>query len=234
MPYRRLPNTYKARLAALEKAVAMEHECDVDKQAASYKTLNEARVLLRRFKSAVGQFQYCYTAQAEANRQYQSHLKTARLYISHFIQVLNLAVLRNEVRKEHKLFYGLDPEDFAVPELTGEKHILVWGERLIEGERERVSHGGAPIYNPTIAKVTVHYDIFKEAYREQQNYKLNTTRSQSGLDALREEADRIILDLWNQVETYYADLPAEIRLNRCRAYGVVYYYRSGEKRPEDD
>ena len=85
-----------------------------------------------------------------------------------------------------------------------------------------------------IAKVTVHYDIFKEAYREQQNYKLNTTRSQSGLDALREEADRIILDLWNQVETYYADLPAEIRLNRCRAYGVVYYYRSGEKRPEDD
>ena len=95
MPYRRLPNTDKARLAALEKAVAMEHECDVDKQAASYKTLNEARVLLRRFKSAVEQFQYCYTAQAEANRQYQSHLKTARLYISHFIQVLNLAVLRN-------------------------------------------------------------------------------------------------------------------------------------------
>lgn len=133
MPYRRLPNTDKARLTALEKAVAMEHECDVDKQAASYKTLNEARALLRRFKSAVGQFQYCYTAQAEANRQYQSHLKTARLYISHFIQVLNLAVLRNEVRKEHKLFYGLDPEDFAVPELTGEKHILVWGERLIEG-----------------------------------------------------------------------------------------------------
>ena len=176
----------------------------------------------------------CIRDRAEANRQYQSHLKTARLYISHFIQVLNLAVLRNEVRKEHKLFYGLDPEDFAVPELTGEKHILVWGERLIEGERERVSHGGAPIYNPTIAKVTVHYDIFKEAYREQQNYKLNTTRSQSGLDALREEADRIILDLWNQVETYYADLPAEIRLNRCRAYGVVYYYRSGEKRPEDD
>ena len=40
MPYRRLPNTDKARLTALEKAVAMEHECDVDKQAASYKALN--------------------------------------------------------------------------------------------------------------------------------------------------------------------------------------------------
>ena len=113
MPYRRLPNTDKARLAALEKAVAMEHECDVDKQAASYKTLNEARVLLRRFKSAVEQFQYCYTAQAEANRQYQSHLKTARLYISHFIQVLNLAVLRNEVRKEQQVFLRARPRRFC-------------------------------------------------------------------------------------------------------------------------
>ena len=234
MPYRRLPNTDKARIAALEKAVAMEHACDVEHQAASYKTLNEARVLLRRFKSAVEQFQYCYTAQAEANRRYQEHLKTARLYISHFIQVLNLAVVRNEVRKEHKLFYGLDPDDFAVPDLTSEKHILMWGERLIEGERERLSHGGAPIYNPTIAKVSVHYDIFKDAYREQQNYKLNTTRSQSGLDALREEADRIILDLWNQVEAFYAALPPAARLARCRDYGIVYYYRSGEKRPEND
>lgn len=234
MPYRRLPNTDKARIAALEKAVAMEHACDVEHQAASYKTLNEARAFVRRFKSAVEQSQYCYTTQAEANRRYQEHLKTARLYISHFIQVLNLAVVRNEVRKEHKLFYGLAPDDFAVPDLTSEKHILVWGERLIEGERERLSHGGAPIYNPTIAKVSVHYDIFKDAYREQQNYKLNTTRSQSGLDALREEADRIILDLWNQVEAYYAALPPAERLARCQTYGIVYYYRSGEKRPEND
>ena len=50
MPYRRLPNTDKARLAALEKAVAMEHGCDVDKQAASYKTLNEARVSFETFQ----------------------------------------------------------------------------------------------------------------------------------------------------------------------------------------
>lgn len=232
MPYRRLPNTDKARIAALEKAVAMEHAYDVEHQAASYKTLNEARAFVRRFKSAVEQSQYCYTTQAEANRRYQEHLKTARLYISHFIQVLNLAVVRNEVRKEHKLFYGLAPDDFAVPDLTSEKHILVWGERLIEGERERLSHGGAPIYNPTIAKVTVHYDIFKDAYREQQNYKLNTTRSQSGLDVLRQEADRIILDLWNQVEAYYAALPPAERIARCQAYGIVYYYRNGEKRPE--
>lgn len=232
MPYRRLPNTDKARIAALEKAVSMEHAYDVEHQAASYKTLNEARAFVRRFKNAVERFQYCYTTQADANRRYQEHLKTARLYISHFIQVLNLAVVRNEVRKEHKLFYGLDPDDFTVPDLTNEKHILVWGERLIEGERERLSHGGAPIYNPTIAKVAVHYDIFKDAYREQQNYKLNTTRSQSGLDALREEADHIILDLWNQVEVYYGSLPPAERLSRCQAYGIVYYYRNGEKRPE--
>ncbi len=234
MPYRRLPNTDKARITALEKGVAMEHVFEVGQQAASYKTLNEARVLLRKFKGAVEQFRYSYTAQADANRKYQALLKTARLYISHFIQVLNFAVLRSEVRKEHKLFYGLEPDDFTVPDLSSERHLLVWGERLIEGERERIAHRGAPIYNPTIAKVKVHFDIFKEAYHEQQSYKLNTLRSQSGMDDLRAEVDRVILDLWNQVESYYQHLPAEERLTRCRAYGIVYYYRSGEKKAEHD
>ncbi len=234
MPYRRLPNTDKARITALQKAVSMEHGVGVDKQAASFKTLNEAQVLLRRFKSAVEQFHYSYTTQAEANRQYQAHLRTTRLYISHFIQVLNFAVLRAEIRKEHKQFYGLDPDDFTVPDLATEQRLLDWGERIIEGERERTAHGGVPIYNPTIAKVKVHYDLFKEAYGEQQNYKLNTSRSQSGMDDLRAEVDRVILDLWNQVEAYYQELPTEVRLARCRAYGIIYYYRTGEKRPEND
>ena len=230
MPYRRLPNTDKARITALEKGVAMEHACDVEHQAASYKTLNEARALLRRFKSAVEQFQYCYTAQAEANRQYQNHLKMARLYISHFIQVLNLAVVRNEVRKEHKPFYGLDPDDFTVPDLTSEKHILVWGERLIEGERERLSHGGAPIYNPTIAKVKVHYDIFAESYEKQRSLQTATARSQAAVASMRREADALILDLWNQVEEKFSQVePVDKRLELCRAYGLVYYYRTSEK-----
>ena len=42
------------------------------------------------------------------SRKHQANVKTARLYISHFIQVLNLAVIRSEVRIAHKEYYGLD------------------------------------------------------------------------------------------------------------------------------
>ena len=40
----------------------------------------------------------CFERQAKAGRKHQSNVKIARLYISHFIQVLNLAVIRSEVR----------------------------------------------------------------------------------------------------------------------------------------
>ena len=52
MPYRRLPNTDKARIAALEKAVEMEYKYSKFELAASYKTLNEARSFLNKFKTA--------------------------------------------------------------------------------------------------------------------------------------------------------------------------------------
>lgn len=47
---------------------------------------------------------------------------------------------------------------------------------------------------------------------------------------MRSEADALILDIWNQVERKYAEvMPNEKRLELCRAYGLIYYYRTGEK-----
>ena len=44
-------------------------------------------------------------------------------------------------------------------------------------------------------------------------------------------ADRLIADIWNQVEkTYEAVTPNERRLALCREYGLIYYYRPNEKK----
>ena len=40
--------------------------------------------------------------------------------------------------------------------------------------------------------------------------------------------DDTILELWNQIEAHYADLPPETRFNACRKLGVIYYYRRHE------
>lgn len=234
MPYRRLPNTDLARVRALKSAVDRCDKYNAYDLAISLKTLTGAKNFLLRFEGAQTYYKQCYDNQSRASGKHQANVKAARLFISHFIQVLNMAVLRSEIRKSHKELYGLPVDNYNVPDLTSEAAIAEWGSKIIEGERRRQAvGGGAPIYNPTIAKVKVHYDIFMEGYVRQKELQTITGRSLEGLASMRHTADDIILDIWNQVEKKFEEVqPNEKRLDMCREYGVVYYYRSNEKMEE--
>ena len=234
MPYRRLPNTDQARVRALKAAVEKGELYNVRELAISLKTLFEARNFLQRFEAAQIYYMQCYENQSRSSRKHQANVKTARLYISHFIQVLNLAVLRDEIKMVHKEMYGL-PEANVVPDLLSEAALVEWGKKIIEGEQRRTAQGGIPIYNPTIARVKVHYDIFLDSYGRQKNFQALTNRSLDELASMREQADKLILDIWNQVEAKFQDItPNEARLEKCRAYGLIYYYRSNEKAKEEN
>lgn len=205
--------------------------CDIYDLAVSLNTLSKARSFLTRFEAAHTYYVECFERQAKAGRKHLANAKTARLYVSHFIQVLNLAVIRTEIRVQHKEYYGLDSHNNNVPDLLSDASLAEWGKKIIEGENRRISQGGIPIYNPAIAKVRVYYDIFMESYERQKNYQRLTNRSLEALSNMRAEADSLILDIWNQVEAKYVNVsPDEKRLDLCRAYGLVYYYRTGEKR----
>ena len=217
MPYRRLPNTDQARVRALKAAVEKGDVYNVRDLAISLKTLFEARNFLQRFEAAQIYYTQCYENQSRASRKHQANVKTARLYISHFIQVLNL------------------PDANVVSDLLSEASLVEWGKKIIEGEQRRTGQGGIPIYNPTIARVKVHYDIFLDSYERQKNYQALTNRSLDELSSMRERADELILDIWNQVEAKYQDVtPNEDRLDKCRDYGLIYYYRSSEKVKEEN
>lgn len=230
MPYRRLPNTDQARIRALKAVVVKGDTYNVYDLAVSLKTLTEARNFLTKFEAAQAYYAECFERQSVAGRKHQANVKTARLYISHFIQVLNLAVIRSEVRTAHKDYYGLDKSNNNVPDLSTESALAEWGRKIVDGESKRISQGGIPIYNPTIAKVRVHYDIFMDSYEKQKNHQALTARSLDVLASMRAEADNLILDIWNQVEKKFEEVvPNDKRLDLCRAYGVIYYYRTGEK-----
>lgn len=232
MPYRRLPNTDTARIGALRKAIDMEMRQTPDNQPASFKTLNEAKVLCSRFEAAVKQFRFHYDEMAKCNKRFQPLCRMARLYVSHFIQVLNMTILRNEIKAEYKELYQLSPDDYTLPDLASEKALTEWGQRIIDGENKRLAQrGGTPIYNPTIAKVRVHYDIFIEARYERDRYKKQMQRSLDQLNSLREEIDALILKIWDEVESHYNAIAGEERIEMCRKYGIIYYYRKNEKRP---
>ena len=214
----------------MKAVVAKGDTYNVYDLAVSLKVLTDARNFLVKFEAVHSYYVECFERQSKAGRKHQANVKTARLYISHFIQVLNLAVIRSEVRTVHKEFYGLDMRNNNVPDLSTEAALAEWGRKIVEGESRRISQGGIPIYNPTIAKVRVHYDIFMESYERQRNLQALTARSLEALASMRSEADALILDIWNQVERKYAEvMPNEKRLELCRAYGLIYYYRTGEK-----
>lgn len=164
MPYRRLPNTDQARIRALKAVVAKADVQNLYDLAVSLKTLTEARNFLTRFEAAQSYYLQCFERQSQAGHKHQANVKMARLYVSHFIQVLNLAVIRSEVRVAHKAYYGLPGDSTNVPDLSTETALVEWGRKIIDGEAKRTSQGGIPIYNPTIAKVRVHYDIFTDSY----------------------------------------------------------------------
>ncbi|MDR0811352.1 MAG: hypothetical protein LBN23_03630 [Paludibacter sp.] len=236
MPYRRLPNTDQSRLRALRIAIEQTRGQDYGNQVVSFKTLHDAQSYLSMFETKLIQYQQTFDNQVSANKRYQQLIYNARLYVSHFIQVLNLAVIRGEIRKEHKLFYQLEPENHTVPDLSTEGALLEWGKKIIDGENERTRNGGFPLYNPAIAKVRVHYDMFQEYKATQRLHQSSTNRTWSDLNEFRERGDTIILDIWNQVEEKFKDCPPYTRLENCKRYGLVYYYRKGEKEitKEDD
>lgn len=229
MPYRRLPNTDQSRLRALRTAIQKEDKLGYNNHIIAFKTILEAKNFLSQFEKQQLQYQQTLDNQINANKRYQQIIHNARLYISHFIQVFNLAVIRGDIKKEHKLFYGLDPEVHNVPDLSTESSLLQWGKAVVDGENERIRNGGLPIYNPAIAKVKVHYEVFKEYKSTQKIHQNTTTRQWEELVNLREKGDAIILEIWNQVENYYKDLSPYKRLEQCKDYGIIYYYRKGEK-----
>ena len=235
MPYRRLPNTDKARLKALKTVVDESEKQPLNAAPVSYKSLHEAKTILGVFENIVSQYNQTFESQVIANKKYQQIIKNVRLYISHFIQVLNLTVIRGEIKKENKRFYKLQPDDYTVPDLTSEAALMEWGKNIIDGENERTRNGGIPIYNPTIVKVKVHYDIFKEYKNNQKLFQESTSRNQDNVASMRAEVDKIILDIWNQVEAAFAAEPSLYkRLKACERYGVVYYYRRGEQIVTED
>lgn len=229
MPYRRLPNTDQARLRALRQAINQCEKFGAQYIAISFKNLNEAKIFLNNFEKTLSQYKQALDSQVSSNKRYQHVVKNARLYISHFIQVFNLAVVRGEIKKEHKDFYKLSRENNVVPDLSTEGTLLEWGKNLIEGEAERQKLGGIPMYNPNIAKVKVHYDIFREYKTNQKIFQQNTARYLDVVAGMRQKGDAIIQEIWNEVEAKYADLPPYQRLKKCQDYGLIYYYRRGEK-----
>jgi hypothetical protein len=228
MPYRRLPKTDAARLKALKTLLECSSLYTTGVRFIDYQTLNRAQPAYERLLMMCEQYKARQQAQMRVTPKIEKLQRNASIYISHFIQVLLMAVERGEIPRETLELYQMDAGTTAVPNIKSIDRLVSWGEKIIIGEKERIKRGGRPITNPTIGMVMTHLDVFKDILAQQKKLQDRTLVVQESLDKIRPEIDELLLDLWNQIEKHFENEPPETRYAECRKYGIVYYYRRHE------
>lgn len=230
MPYRRLPTTDKARIRALEAALTIASERGGRELAFSENTLYELNGTKIAFENHLRHHELDLKIEAEKNAEYKDAFEKARLYVSHFIQVLYMNIEREELKEEVLGFYGLENSGKKVPPLNTEQDILDWGHRLIQGEQQRMQHRGSPIYNPSIALVKVRVEDFNEAVVFQGTLKKKVERSYARLHELRRTVNEFISRMWTEIEERVSESEPHEKREKCREYGIVYVLRRNEKK----
>jgi hypothetical protein len=228
MPYRRLPNTDTSRVKAMKIALEKGKELPPNKLAYSSKTIVRLQKFLPLFEHNLQLYRHNITTQNKKSKSYNESLRKARIYLTHFIRVMNMAIFRGDLPAETRAFYGLATDESTVPSFAAESDLLSWGRRIIDGEEYRIKKGGSPITNPTIAVVKVRFENFIEVWTYHTTLAKRTSEYTGINQNLRKEADEIILQLWNEIEDKHSSLPEEIRKAQSEEYGMVYFYRKGE------
>lgn len=233
MPYRRLPNTDQARMRAIETALEKGKRVASKDLAFSQISLEKLQSVYPQLSGAIRQLNAAKQSQFDKSREYGEVFKKAKLYLTHFVQVMTFAIIREELKPEARAFYGLDVNSQRVPAINLEKDVLEWGEKIIVGEQRRCHQGGSPIYSPSIALVKVHFESFIEAYRHQKMLQNMTNRASEQMEVVRNDVDQLIQQVWNEVEDKFSNYPEDEKREKAAAYGVTYVYRPSELKKLD-
>jgi hypothetical protein len=209
---------------ALEKG----QELPPHKMAYSAKTVVRLQKFFPLFEHSIQLHRQALASQNKKSKDYNEVERKARVYLTHFVRVMNMAITRGDLPVETRAYYGLATNESTVPSLTTENELISWGRRIIEGEELRIRKGASPITNPTIAVVKVRFENFFETYNNHKALAKKTLDYSERAIEMRREADEIILQIWNDVEATHSTLPEDVRKRECEEYGMIYFYRKNE------
>jgi len=225
---KKLPETDEERIDVLRAAAVQEEINESYDKILPIIELRELSNFTKSFEGSLFLLNQTIIDRDKAKNHYDELFKNAQLYISHFIQVLFLTVIRNEIKAENLVLYGFSEKDPILPDLSNEEAVLKWGDNIIRGEAERISRMGIPLYNPAIAKVKVHYELFKESIQSLNIFEKNLSRFQNNMNNLSIKANELICGIWTKVEERYSNSSPEEQALRFKAYKIQ-YRRKGEQ-----
>lgn len=232
MPFRQLPNTDENRAKALKNAKEKADNTDPANWAIDAATKARIDAFLPDWEQELTERGEALSGQTSASATEDEAMGETQMYMSHFWQVFNFAIEREVFSASDRAYYQAPVNNSEIPWTFTESEILVWGQRLIDGEAARIAAGGTAMENPTIDDVIVKYNAFVAAHNAQSTAKDEYDKEQEDVEDKRPEADDLILDIWDEVEfTYRKDDPPSKR-RKAREWGVFYASRPGEE-PEN-
>lgn len=230
MPYRRLPKTDASRLKALEALVDNKVMYTEEGKFVERHLLAQAQRLYGQLSDQVTKFKLTRRTQVRYTKRIVPLQHRAATYLSHFLQVLFLAVERGEVPSKALGRYEVDARQMVVPYLKSADALMERAPIVINAEKSRIKEGGKPILSPSIGAVMTHFDVFRKMYDTQQQYLLRSQKTLEDINLLRPKVDAVISQLWDAIEYHFRLMPDDQRFVECRKYGVIYYFRRNERR----
>jgi hypothetical protein len=226
MYFKKVPETDDGKIRTLQAAIDRKEINGDQEVILSEGEAGELRLFVISYENARFVLKQATKDLTQSQTEYDALFKNAQMYVSHFIQVLLLAIIRNEIKPEALSNYGFEsgkaPE---LPDLSTEEAVVYWGEKIIQGETKRMSCGGYPLYNPAIAKVKVHYELFSDVVHSTGIYRQNVVRQRAVLYEMQKEAENMIRDIWSRVEEKYKHLPLQELSEVYQSYKISYLYQ---------
>ncbi len=219
---RRLPRADEERTVAINKAKQELGTVIPAEITVTNATKVRLLAMYLAWKGANDNIQIAEFAKTTATALVESTKETAAMFIRHFIMVFNMGVERGVYTAEQRTFFYLDVANDALPAIVSEADITLWGNRIIDGDALRVAAGGAAMSNPTAAEVATAFGNFNTANIDQEVKTADFKAKLLVRTNLREDADAVILKVWDETETFYNELPAETKRDKCRPWGIVY------------
>ncbi|NOY38002.1 MAG: hypothetical protein GXO83_10575 [Chlorobi bacterium] len=229
MPYRRLPNTDAARIKALQTAIDLGEKFSPRQLAFSATLLYKIKSFLPVFQNNLQSYQHKKDRLSEETKTLHHFFKRAKMYLTHFIQVASFSVQRRELPEDTKDYYNL-PTFESLPHIQSYDDLIVWSDKVLNGEMARTQKGLPPVINPTAGVVRVHYDHFLDQYQRWKILQQSRDREQKKVQENRIKANQLVTELWDEVEQSFSDLPGNHKRARAEEYGIRYVYRSNELR----
>ena len=219
---RRLPNSDVTRKIALDAGKTKKDNTAPGDVVITANTITRLDTTQPLFEQKMQERGNALQAQSDATALKNAAQGKAKMFISHYIQTFNNGADREVFPTSHRAFYQLDVNSNSVPQMDTEAEVTLWGDRLVDGDAERTTAGGAAMSMPAIADVTTEFDLFKTLNAEQSTAKDAYDNAQEAVSDMRPEVDSLILRMWNEVETAFDDEPIESKRRKAREWGVVY------------